>query len=92
MSQGDIAFAEENGLGHIISGQGRHKTTIDIDSGVALNSFAYNENDRLISITDQFNNTATIQRDGNGVPTAIVSVRALVAVHPIPMISDLSSV
>jgi len=70
---GDIPFAEESGLGHIVSSAGLHKTTIDSDTQVALREFDYNENKDLIFITDQFSNQTTINRDGNGIPTSIVS-------------------
>jgi RHS repeat-associated protein len=73
MSAGDIVFAEEGGLGHIMSSAGRHKTTIDLDAGVTLREFGYNEENQLISITDRFDNVITIDRDGSGVPTAITS-------------------
>jgi len=73
MSAGDIVFAEEGGLGHIMSSAGRHKTTIDLDTGVTLREFGYNEENQLASITDRFDNLITIDRDGSGVPTAITS-------------------
>jgi RHS repeat-associated protein len=70
---GYIPFAEENGLGHIFTGSGLHKTTIDTATGVVLRTFGYNEDDKLVSITDRFDNQTVIERDGNGVPTAIIS-------------------
>ena len=73
MAGGDIPFAEENGLGHIMSNSGLHKNTIDIDTGTVLREFGYDENNNLISITDQFGNQTTINRDGSGVPTSIIS-------------------
>jgi RHS repeat-associated protein len=69
---GDIPFTEENGLGYILSGAGRHKTTIDLDTGTVLYAFGYDQNN-LISITDRFGNRTTIQRNSDGVPTAIIS-------------------
>ncbi|MGB5745764.1 MAG: hypothetical protein WBM69_02205, partial [Desulfobacterales bacterium] len=69
----DIPFAEANGLGYIMSGSGFHKNTIDRDTGGVLREFVYDENNNLSTIIDQFNNQITIQRDANGVPTAIVS-------------------
>ena len=58
---------------HILSGAGRHLKTIDLDTGVVLYTFGYDPEGRLVSIMDRFTNQVTIQRDGNGVPTAIVS-------------------
>ncbi len=73
MTAGDIPFAEENGLGHIMSSAGRHKKTIDLDTGVTLYEFGYNEDNELVSITDRFGSQTIVQRDGSGVPTAITS-------------------
>jgi RHS repeat-associated protein len=73
MQVGDIAFAEENGLGHVLSGSGQHKTTIDVDTGIVLREFGYDEENRLVSITDQFGNQTTVNRDSSGVPTSIES-------------------
>ncbi|MGD9234231.1 MAG: hypothetical protein PVH67_10255, partial [Desulfobacterales bacterium] len=73
MTAGDISFAEENGLGHIMSSTGLHKTTIDLDTGTILREFGYDGNNNVISITDQFGNQSTITRDENGMPTSIIS-------------------
>jgi len=73
LADGDFAFAEENGLGYILSESGQHKTTIDLDTGVTLKEFGYDQDNNLISITDQFNNQVIIQRDANGTPTSITS-------------------
>jgi RHS repeat-associated protein len=70
---GDVAFAEEQGLGHILASSGRHKQTIDLDTAVVLYEFGYDEENRLVSITDRFGNQSTINRDSNGVPTSITS-------------------
>jgi RHS repeat-associated protein len=70
---GDITFAEENGLGHIMSSTGLHKTTIDLDTGTVLREFGYDGNNNLISISDQFRNQTTINRDSNDMPTSITS-------------------
>ncbi|MGD9301849.1 MAG: sugar-binding protein, partial [Desulfobacterales bacterium] len=69
----DVPFAEANGLGYVMSGSGFHKNTIDRDTGVVLQEFGYDEYNHLSAIIDQFNNQITIQRDANGVPTAIIS-------------------
>ncbi|MBW2630983.1 MAG: hypothetical protein JRC90_04325 [Deltaproteobacteria bacterium] len=70
---GDIPFAEGDSAGYIMSSTGRHKTTIDLDTGVVLREFDYDEDNNLISITDQFNNQTTINRDANGLPASITS-------------------
>jgi RHS repeat-associated protein len=70
---GDISFVEENGLGHILSSAGLHLRTIDLATGIVLREFGYDQDNNLVSITDQFGNQITIQRDGSGVPTVIVS-------------------
>ncbi|MBW2482130.1 MAG: hypothetical protein JRF38_19235, partial [Deltaproteobacteria bacterium] len=73
MASTDIAFAEKNGVGHIMSTAGLHLRTIDLDTGATLLEFDYDQNSRLVSIFDQFGNQTQIERDPNGVPTAIVS-------------------
>ncbi|MFV9691496.1 MAG: RHS repeat-associated core domain-containing protein, partial [Desulfobacteria bacterium] len=74
MTDGDIPFAEANGLGHIMSSSGRHKQTIDLDTGTCLYEFGYDDDDNLVSITDRFGNRTTVDRDGRGLPIAIISV------------------
>jgi len=73
MAATDIAFAEESGIGYIMSSAGLHKKTTDIDTGITLNEFGYDAESNLISITDQFGNLTIIERDGNGVATAVIS-------------------
>lgn len=63
----------ENSMGYVVSESGTHLSTIDLDTGINLHEFGYDLDNNLISITDRSNNQITIQRDGNGVPTAIVS-------------------
>jgi YD repeat-containing protein len=72
MTGGDIPFAEENGLGHIMSSAGLHKTTIDLDTGITLYEFGYDQDDNLVSITDRFGSQTTINYYGC-VPSSIVS-------------------
>lgn len=73
MTAGDIPFAESNGLGHIMSSAGRHKTTINLDTCTCLYEFGYNDDNNLLSITDRFGNQITIDRNSGGVPIAIIS-------------------
>jgi RHS repeat-associated protein len=73
MSESDIAFTEENGIGYIMSSAGLHKKTIDLNTGVSLYEFGYDEENNLVFITDQFGNLTNIERDDTGRPTAIVS-------------------
>lgn len=78
LATGDVAFSEEGGVGHILSGSGRHKETRDLDTGVALYEFGYDEENRLASVTDPFGNQTVIERDGDGTPRAIVSPDGIV--------------
>jgi len=73
MTAGDIPFAEENGFGYIISSAGRHKRTIDLDTGVTLYEFGYDGQNQPVSIADRFGNQTLMQRDAEGVPTAVIS-------------------
>ncbi|MDP3480762.1 MAG: hypothetical protein Q8R88_13395, partial [Desulfoprunum sp.] len=72
-SEKETRFAEENGLGHLISAAGLHLSTYDLKTGVTLLSFGYDTENRLISITDQFGRVTSIVRLGDGTASAIVS-------------------
>jgi RHS repeat-associated protein len=78
LSTGDILFSDENGLGYIMSGAGRHKMTVDLDTGVILYDFGYDAADNLISITDRFGSVTTVNRDGSGRPLSITSPYGLI--------------
>ncbi|HEV8356850.1 MAG TPA: RHS repeat-associated core domain-containing protein [Gemmatimonadales bacterium] len=69
----DLFVADEGG-GEVyqVDYTGRHKFTLDAMSGDTLLTFAYDAAGRLGSVKDGSGNTTTVQRDGVGVPTAIV--------------------
>ncbi len=74
MTAGDISFVEDIGLGHIFSSSGIYKIAFNLDSGVILQSFSYDEDNNLHSIIDHFGNMISIERDiTSKVPTAIIS-------------------
>lgn len=74
MTDGQIAFAEKDGTGHILSSAGKHIRTIDIDSGAALYRFDYDEDGGLVSIKDRLGNESVIERSGPlGAASAFVS-------------------
>jgi RHS repeat-associated protein len=80
----DMAFIENTGIGYIMSGAGRHKMTVDLDTGVSLYEFVYDEDGNLVSIFDQFNNHIFVEWQ-NGTPAAIVSpegIRTELTVDP----------
>ncbi len=62
-----------NNIAHVFSAGGRHLQTVDSNTGNTLTTFNYDADNRLITITDRFNNTITINRDAVGNPTAIIS-------------------
>ncbi|MGB6012424.1 MAG: RHS repeat-associated core domain-containing protein [Desulfobacterales bacterium] len=66
-------FPDDNGIGYMMAISGQHEKTIDIDTGATLRTFGYDQDNNLISITDQFGNQTTIQRDSNNIPTSIIS-------------------
>jgi len=70
----DLAIASADGrLLYRFSPEGRHLSTVDTLTKAVLYTFGYDSAGRLTSITDADNNVTTIERDGNGVPTAIVA-------------------
>jgi len=75
-----MVFTEENGIGYVMSDSGIHLTTIDLDSGTILRKFGYDQKNNLMSITDQFGAQTVIERDGNNVPTAIISPDGLTTI------------
>ena len=69
-----FSFTEESSLGYIMSIDGRHMKTIDLDTGVLLYEFGYDGENNLVAITDQFENIIQIERDApTGLPIAIIS-------------------
>ena len=64
----DFLFAEEDNLGFILTSSGLHKSTLELDTGVPLYEFGYDQTKNLTSITDRFGNTTIIRRDGDGAP------------------------
>ncbi len=52
---------------------GKQLATVDLDSGVELQQFEYDDHGRLVGIVDRFGDRLTIQRDAFGKPTQIVS-------------------
>ncbi len=92
MTGGDVSFTDEDGLGYIMSSAGRHKKTIDLDTGTVLHEFGYDEDKNLISITDQFNNQTTINRDANGTPVSITSPDGLVTTLAIDASNHLTGI
>jgi RHS repeat-associated protein len=68
----ETAFTELSGIGYIMSAEGFHQRTIELDTGLTLNEFGYDEDNNLLFVTDQFGNQITIEWL-NGVPTAIIS-------------------
>ena len=78
-SAGGKVFVEDNGVGHLIDEiTGLHLKTVDMNTGVVLREFGYDNDRNLTTITDQFGNQTEIQRDGDGLPTAIVSPEGLI--------------
>src|SRR5690606_23852974 len=53
--------------------QGRHLRTLHSQTGAELLSFAYDGTGQLASITDAHGLVTTIERAGDGAPTAIVA-------------------
>jgi YD repeat-containing protein len=71
---GELAVAsEDGGLLYRFDEYGRHLQTLSTLTGAALYQFGYDTAGRLSSVTDGDGNTTSIERDADGVPTAIVA-------------------
>lgn len=69
----DIFFAEEGGVAYGLTGSGYHMNTVDLDTGTVLREFVYDEENRLVFITDLFGNQTVVDRNSEGVPVSITS-------------------
>ena len=58
---------------YVFNFKGQHTQTRDLYTQTVLTTFAYDDENRLISITDRFGNTTTITRDSEGKPTEITA-------------------
>lgn len=57
---------------YVFTPAGRHLRTLNALTDAVLYTFGYDAADRLITVTDHDDNVTTIERSGNGTPTAIV--------------------
>ncbi len=70
----EIAIASEDGRElYKFSPEGRHLETLNALTGATLYRFGYDAAGRLASVTDGDGNITTIERLGDGTPTAIVA-------------------
>ena len=65
--------AEDGSEAYVFDIAGRHLRTVDPVTGTLRLHFGYDAGGRLITLTDAFSNTTTIQRDGSGQPIALVA-------------------
>lgn len=73
MIEDEVVFETEYGDGYVIAATGRHKQTIDLETGSVRKTFVYDSGNRLNAIIDQFGNQTTIHRYPDGTPYAITS-------------------
>jgi RHS repeat-associated protein len=69
----DQYVPERKNIAYIFTESGQHLQTIDSHTGTPHTTFNYDDENRLTSIDDRFGNIITIERDGSGTPTAIIS-------------------
>lgn len=62
----------DNSLAYIYDDEGYILRTLN-PKGITLQTFAYDINKKLLSITDRFNQVITIERDASGLATAIIA-------------------
>ncbi|GBC62894.1 hypothetical protein DENIS_3878 [Desulfonema ishimotonii] len=69
MEPDDILFVEDNGMGHIMYPDGRHRKTVETDTGTPVYEFAYDSDNNLRTITDRFGRDTLISGYGTGTIT-----------------------
>lgn len=70
----DLTMASGDGRQlYRFTAEGRHLSTVDTLTNTVLYTFGYDSAGRLNTITDANSNVVTIERDGNGNPTAMVA-------------------
>lgn len=70
----EFAIGDEGGSkAHVFDRFGRHLRTLNAMTGATLYRFSYDADGRLIRILDGDGNTTVIERNGTGIPTAIVA-------------------
>lgn len=67
-----IIAAEDGDEVYVFDSSGKHLRTLDALTKALLYQFTYDSDDRLTTITDDYDNVTTIERDTSGNPTAIV--------------------
>lgn len=71
---GDAVIPDEEARElYVFDASGRHERTLDALTGAALLTFGYDAGNRLVTITDADGNATTVERGGDGQPTAIVA-------------------
>jgi len=65
--------SEDGSEFYIFDSEGRHLRTLDALTGAIRYELGYDSGSRLITITDESGNVTAIQRDMDGIPTAIAS-------------------
>jgi RHS repeat-associated protein len=74
LSLSDIVVASEDGSEvYVFDAAGRHLETRDALTNAVQLSFAYDSAGRLVRVADADSNVTTIERNGQGAPTAIVA-------------------
>lgn len=68
-----VVFVQDYQYYFTFNKAGQHLQTLDINTQKPIATFQYDANNNLISSSDQFGNTITIDRDAGGIPTSIIS-------------------
>ena len=68
-----VVTSKDGGEIYHFSPTGKHLRTLDGLTGVVIHRFAYDSEGRLLTVTDRDDDVTTIERDGLGAPTAVVS-------------------
>ncbi|NGX17041.1 PKD domain-containing protein [Wenzhouxiangella sp. XN24] len=68
-----LLAAQDGGLVYEFAPTGVHLRTLDAMTGAIRYEFSYDDAGRLVTITDAFGNETVVERDGTGMPVAIIA-------------------
>jgi RHS repeat-associated protein len=78
LEEDGIVFTDPVGMAYVAASDGTHMKTLELDSGMALHSFEYDDDGYLAAVVDRFGRRTVITRDEKKRPLTITSPYGLV--------------